>query len=159
MLLAAGAGAALALGQLLLVRVWPGWRRYTVRAVSGLTMPFWQVLVVALMVAIAEELAYRAALQPLTGLWVASALFTLAHVRLDRAAWAQPDRPYAIAAVGLLYAISMAMGLLFMRVGLLAAMTAHFAYDLILLHGYVRLGRNGAAEGAREAPDRSGLTR
>jgi membrane protease YdiL (CAAX protease family) len=133
------AGAAIAGGQLLLLRVWGRWREYTRAAVQSLRLTPAQVVATALMVSVAEELFFRAAIQPLLGIWLASAVFALAHMRLDREAWARERLTFALVTLALLFAVSASLGLAYARVGLVSAMMSHFVYDVIVLEGYQRL--------------------
>jgi membrane protease YdiL (CAAX protease family) len=93
---------------------------------SGLN-PVW----ISLAVAIGEELLFRAALQPLLGVWITSLIFLLTHTpvyqfrRLNLAALVQ--------AAGV-FGASVALGFIYQYVGLLAAMMVHTALDVIGLY-------------------------
>ncbi|HEX8556661.1 MAG TPA: CPBP family intramembrane glutamic endopeptidase [Pyrinomonadaceae bacterium] len=132
-------GATLAVAQLLLVRVWGRWREYTRDAVRSLRLTTAQIVSIAFMVAVAEELFFRAAVQPLLGIWLASAFFALVHMRPDRKAWAGERLVFALVALLLLLCVSTSLGFVYARVGLVAAMASHFVYDVIVLQGYQRL--------------------
>lgn len=102
--------------------------------------PFW----ISLGAGISEELLFRAALQPLIGIWGASLLFLLVHAgaydfrRFDRAALWQ--------AAGVL-GMGVLLGLTFEYVGLLAAMVAHAVVDIVGLYLVRRI--SGAANRLR----------
>ncbi len=89
--------------------------------------PVW----ISLAAAIGEELLFRAALQPLLGIWIASLLFLLTHTpvyqfrKLDAATLVQ---------AGGVFGASVALGLIYQHVGLLAAMMAHAAFDVVGLY-------------------------
>ncbi len=89
--------------------------------------PFW----ISLAAGISEELLFRAALQPLMGIWGASLLFLLVHLgaydfrRFDRAALWQ---------AGGVFGMSVLFGLGFDYVGLPAVMIAHTIVDIIGLY-------------------------
>jgi membrane protease YdiL (CAAX protease family) len=91
--------------------------------------PLW----IALCAAVGEELLFRAALQPLLGVWIVSLLFLASHVplfqlrRLKRL-----DRPALVQAAGVFVA-SVALGYVFQYVGLLAAMLVHLWIDIVAL--------------------------
>jgi membrane protease YdiL (CAAX protease family) len=136
-------GAAIAGGQLLLLRVWGRWREYTRAAIRALRLTTAQIVAIALMVAVAEELFFRAALQPLLGIWLASAVFALAHVRLDREAWARERLTFGLVTLLLLFVVSASLGFVYARVGLVSAMTSHFVYDVVVLRVYQRLLAKG----------------
>jgi membrane protease YdiL (CAAX protease family) len=90
---------------------------------SGLN-PLW----ISIAAAIGEEMLFRAALQPLLGVWIVSLLFLLTHVpvyrfrKLDGATLAQA------AAV---FGGSVVLGFVFEYVGLLAAMLVHMWIDIV----------------------------
>jgi membrane protease YdiL (CAAX protease family) len=132
-------GAAIAAAQLLLLRVWGRWREYTRDAIQALRLTTAQIVAIALMVSVAEELFFRAALQPLLGIWLASAVFALAHMRLDREAWARERLTFGLVTLTLLFVVSASLGFVYARFGLVSAMASHFVYDVIVLQGYQRL--------------------
>ncbi|MGJ7916894.1 CPBP family intramembrane glutamic endopeptidase [Massilia sp. LXY-6] len=86
--------------------------------------PLW----ISIAAAIGEEMLFRAALQPLLGVWIVSLLFLLTHVpvyrfrKLDGATLAQA------AAV---FGGSVVLGFVFDYVGLLAAMLVHMWIDIV----------------------------
>jgi membrane protease YdiL (CAAX protease family) len=86
--------------------------------------PLW----ISIAAAIGEEMLFRAALQPLLGLWIVSLLFLLTHVpvyrlrKLDGATLAQ--------AAGV-FGGSVLLGFVFQYVGLLAAMLVHAWIDIV----------------------------
>jgi membrane protease YdiL (CAAX protease family) len=90
---------------------------------SGLN-PLW----ISIAAAIGEEMLFRAALQPLLGVWIVSLLFLLTHVpvyrfrKLDGATVAQAASVF----IG-----SVVLGYVFQYVGLLAAMLVHMWIDVV----------------------------
>jgi membrane protease YdiL (CAAX protease family) len=86
--------------------------------------PLW----ISIAAAIGEEMLFRAALQPLLGVWIVSLLFLLTHVpvyrfrKLDGATLAQAAS---------VFGGSVVLGLVFDRVGLLAAMLVHMWVDIV----------------------------
>lgn len=94
-----------------------------------------QILFLSFCAGVGEELFFRAALQPLLGLWPTSILFVALHGYLDPRSWKMS-----------VYGVSMTvviagMGWLFEEVGLLAAIAAHAGIDVILLL-FTRKGAN-----------------
>lgn len=93
---------------------------------SGLN-PVW----ISLAAAVGEELLFRAALQPLLGVWITSVIFLLTHTpvyqfhKLDKAALVQ--------AAGV-FGLSVALGFIYQYVGLLAAVLVHLAIDVVGLY-------------------------
>jgi membrane protease YdiL (CAAX protease family) len=90
---------------------------------SGLN-PLW----ISIAAAIGEEMLFRAALQPLLGVWIVSLIFLLTHVpvyrfrKLDGATLAQAAS---------VFAGSVVLGFVFQQVGLLAAMLVHMWIDIV----------------------------
>jgi membrane protease YdiL (CAAX protease family) len=86
--------------------------------------PLW----ISIAAAIGEEMLFRAALQPLLGVWIVSLLFLLTHMpvyrfrKLDAATLAQAAS---------VFAGSVVLGFVFERVGLLAAMLVHMWIDIV----------------------------
>jgi membrane protease YdiL (CAAX protease family) len=73
---------------------------------------------------IAEEWLFRAALQPLLGLWLSSLIFVALHGYFKFKNTAQ------LLFGGFMMLLSLMLGLLFEHAGLLSAITAHAAYDV-----------------------------
>jgi hypothetical protein len=86
--------------------------------------PLW----IALCAAIGEELLFRAALQPLLGVWIVSLVFLATHVPVYR--FRRRDRASLVQAIGV-FGASVALGYIFMVVGLLAAMIVHAWIDIV----------------------------
>jgi membrane protease YdiL (CAAX protease family) len=86
--------------------------------------PLW----ISIAAAIGEEMLFRAALQPLLGVWIVSLLFLLTHIpayrfrKLDGATLAQAAS---------VFGGSLVLGFVFDRVGLLAAMLVHMWIDIV----------------------------
>lgn len=74
-----------------------------------------------------EELLFRGAIQPLIGIWFTSLIFIAIHGYIGFRSFGQ-----ALFTL-LLFGLSMLLGWLFMVIGLVAAMTAHAVYDLLML--------------------------
>ncbi|WP_052947686.1 CPBP family intramembrane glutamic endopeptidase [Aneurinibacillus tyrosinisolvens] len=93
-------------------------------------LSFWQIGIVALIVAFSEELLFRAVVQPGIGLWWTSLLFAAIHVRYLRK-WVM---------FFTVFLISLLFGWLFSRTGSIwTIIWAHFLVDF-LLGCFLRLG-------------------
>jgi membrane protease YdiL (CAAX protease family) len=90
---------------------------------SGLN-PLW----IAIAAAIGEEMLFRAALQPLLGVWIVSLLFLLTHVPVYR--FRKLDGA-TVAQAAAVFGGSLVLGFVFDRVGLLAAMLVHMWIDIV----------------------------
>ena len=96
-----------------------------------LTASLGSILLVGLLAGVGEELLFRAALQPWLGIVVASLLFGLMHsgtARLNEGASAG-KLAYVLATVVAGYLL----GILYVKVGLLAAISAHAGFDIAIL--------------------------
>jgi membrane protease YdiL (CAAX protease family) len=89
--------------------------------------PVW----ISLAAAIGEELLFRAALQPLLGVWITSLVFLLTHTPVYQ--FRKVNRATLVQAAGV-FGASMALGLIYRYVGLLAAMMVHAALDVVALY-------------------------
>jgi len=93
---------------------------------SGLN-PVW----ISLAAGIGEELLFRAALQPLLGIWLTSLLFLVVHTRAyefrltDKVSWMQAAS---------VFGMSVGLGLLYEHVGLLSTVVAHVVVDICGLY-------------------------
>ncbi len=131
-----GIGCCAAAISLLLGKVWSQVKEFEDRLsqiFEGCTAM--EVLLLALLSSVAEELLFRALLQPLLGLLLTSALFGLAHWTGDRRLSAWPL--FAMLA-------GLALGLVanWQPAGLAGAIGAHFALNWI---GLTRLSRPASA--------------
>jgi membrane protease YdiL (CAAX protease family) len=117
----------------------------TATSYARLDLSGWNPLWISLGAGMSEELLFRAALQPLLGIWGASLLFLLVHAgaydfrRFDRAALWQ---------AGGVFGMSMLFGLAFEYAGLLSVMVAHTVVDIVGLYLVRRIAEAGA-EGAK----------
>lgn len=86
-----------------------------------------QVLQISVFAGISEEILFRAALQPIIGIWLTSLIFIGVHgyIRFN-------TRGHTIFTL-FTFLLSVLLGLLFMQFGILSAILAHTVYDVILL--------------------------
>ena len=101
--------------------------------------PIW----ISICAGVGEEFLFRAAVQPLIGIWLTSIVFVLAHARayqfktINIATFIQASS---------IFAISVFLGLIFQYVGLIAAILIHTMIDVVGLYSIrhlVRLRANG----------------
>jgi membrane protease YdiL (CAAX protease family) len=74
-----------------------------------------------------EELLFRGAIQPLLGIWITSVIFVGLH------GYFKFKSVGHVLFGGIMFGLSVGLGYLFEYAGLLAAMSAHAAYDVIML--------------------------
>jgi membrane protease YdiL (CAAX protease family) len=88
-------------------------------------------LVIGITAGVWEETLFRAALQPVIGIWWTSLIFVLCHTGTGQF-W-KMNWKKAVYAAGV-FAASVMLGLIFENIGLLAAITTHAAIDVIGLY-------------------------
>jgi membrane protease YdiL (CAAX protease family) len=100
----------------------------TIRSYERLDLGGLNPLWISIAAAIGEEMLFRAALQPLLGIWITSLLFLATHMPVYR--FRQLDRATLVQAAGV-FGTSVALGFVFDYVGLLAAMLVHMWIDVV----------------------------
>jgi len=110
-------------------RFWPLMRevgRITEEVVKTLNPSLGLIIALSIVSGISEELLFRAALQPLTGIWIAAGLFALAHAFV-------PLQPLVhVVFVSMLFLAGVWIGIIYEQFGLLASMTFHTIYNFIV---------------------------
>jgi len=105
--------------------------RNVVRGVYAEIQPTsWDLIYIALGAGWSEELFFRGMLQPLVGIWIAALLFWLVHGAFSLRHWG--INLYGVS----VFTAGVGLGYLFEATGLVAAMCAHFALDLVTLVGF-----------------------
>jgi membrane protease YdiL (CAAX protease family) len=128
-----GLSALAAAGSYFSFRMTAGSRatRNTITAYERLDLSGFNPVWISLAAAIGEELLFRAALQPMLGVWITSILFLVTHMpvyqfrKLDSATLAQAAQ---------VFGVSVALGYVYQYVGLLAALMVHAALDVVGLY-------------------------
>jgi membrane protease YdiL (CAAX protease family) len=100
----------------------------TVQSYARLDLRGLNPLWISIAAAIGEEVLFRAALQPLLGVWIVSLIFLLTHVPVYR--FRQLDGA-TIAQAASVFAGSVVLGFVFDYVGLLAAILVHAWIDIV----------------------------
>jgi len=88
------------------------------------------IIGVGLSAGIGEEVFFRATLQPLVGIWIASVVFVLAHAKM----WA--SRPFTFGKkifVILAFSCSLLLGFMYEQQGLISSITIHSLFDIGML--------------------------
>ncbi len=100
---------------------------YIVEAISKMELTNFDRIQLSAFAGTGEELLFRGAIQPLLGNWLTSAIFIGIHGY------------FKFKSVGhiifgvMMFSLSMMLGYLFEHAGLIAAMSAHAVYDVIML--------------------------
>jgi membrane protease YdiL (CAAX protease family) len=134
-------GALLAVLLVVLLASLPRWSAFSREAIGHVRLTIGDIALISVAVGVAEELLFRAALQPLAGNLLVSILFAAVHVNYVALARDRANVRLSAIAVGMVFGLSLILGVVFERVGLVAAMLAHGAYDFIVLVAYRRLAR------------------
>lgn len=98
-------------------------------ALEAIDLAGWNPLLFGLAAGIGEELLVRAALLPLLGLWLSSALFAVAHMRTAQLLGATRLRQFGYIVNTFLAGVG--LGLVFVHIGLLAAIGVHVVVDVV----------------------------
>jgi membrane protease YdiL (CAAX protease family) len=143
-----GVGVAATLASFVVYRLSPEGdsTRNTIDSYSRLDLSGLNPVWISLAAAFGEELLFRAALQPLLGIWAASLIFLLAHAPAYR--FRSLGRPELIQAAGV-FATSIFLGLIFQYIGLVAAMLIHASLDIVGLYTIRQAVRAGAGSANR----------
>jgi len=87
------------------------------------------IFFISMVTGVSEEILFRAGIQPLIGIWWSSLLFISLHGYFN-------PRNRRTSLYGLLmFLVSVGLGFLYERVGLVAAVSAHAAVDMVILYG------------------------
>lgn len=96
--------------------------------IGDLNLNFWMVIFISICAGVGEELLFRAALQPLWGIWITSIAFVALHGYLNPLDWRM-----SIYGTYLTMVI-IGVGFMYQYWGIWAAASAHTAIDIVLLH-------------------------
>jgi membrane protease YdiL (CAAX protease family) len=100
----------------------------TVQSYARLDLRGLNPLWISIAAAVGEEMLFRAALQPLLGVWIVSLLFLLTHMPVYR--FRQLDAATLVQAASV-FGGSLVLGFVFQYVGLIAAMLVHAWIDIV----------------------------
>lgn len=100
---------------------------YIVEAISKISFSNFDRIQLSFFAGAGEELLFRGAIQPLLGIWITSIIFVGLH------GYFKFKSAGHIVFGLLMFGLSVMLGYLFREAGLIAAMTAHAVYDLIML--------------------------
>ena len=106
-----------------------------VRLFKGIDLKMEDILFFSFCAGVGEEIFFRAALQPLTGIWFAAIFFVMIHGYLNPFNW-------RITVYGLaLTLIVVGMGYLFATYGIWAAAASHFVFDVVMFRHLVQASK------------------
>lgn len=108
---------------------------YIVRVLSRSRFTWTDCLQLSFFAGVGEELLFRGAIQPLLGIWITSVIFVGLHGYFKFNSMGH----FLFGAA--MFGLSVLLGFLFEYAGLIAAMSAHAVYDLIMLRIVQQEGR------------------
>jgi membrane protease YdiL (CAAX protease family) len=106
-------------------------------------------LIISLAAGVSEEILFRAALQPLIGIWFASAVFSVAHLRTASVAGSPLKKVVYLVNV---FVVGLALGLVFQKIGLVTVILVHAIIDFVALRSMRRLQLQNRTAHANQAP-------
>jgi len=100
---------------------------YLFRVISQTRFTNFDRIQLSLFAGVGEELLFRGAVQPLLGIWITSVIFIGIHGYFKFTSAGHMIFGF------MMFGLSVMLGFLFEYVGLVAAMTAHTVYDIVML--------------------------
>lgn len=100
-----------------------------IRQVKQMDLSVNEIVYISLVAGISEEILFRGAIQPVIGIWLTSILFIGVHGYIRM----QSVKHFLYSLFTFL--LSCMLGALFIYIGLISAMVAHFIYDVVVLYG------------------------
>lgn len=98
------------------------------KEIKKLDLKRFDIFQVSIVAGITEEFLFRAAIQPLIGVWLTSLIFVAIHGYIKLKSMAH------ITFALFVFLLSTVLGLLFIYFGIVSAMVAHAVYDIIVLY-------------------------
>ena len=129
----AGTGAGIAFGLMAaLLMLHPSMKiisedYFIVKEVKKIDLKIFDIFQISVVAGITEEFLFRAAIQPLIGVWLTSLIFVAIHGYISFKSAAH------ITFALFVFLLSTVLGMLFIYVGIISAMAAHAVYDIIVL--------------------------
>lgn len=107
-------------------------RSFFVALIQSLNLSIGEIIFISTCAGIGEEILFRGAIQPFLGVWLTAIVFVAIHGYLNPLNW-------RLSLYGIyMTAIIGGMGYLTIYLGLVAAITAHIAIDIVLLTALAR---------------------
>lgn len=98
-----------------------------IKELKNLSLSNSQILQISIIAGISEEILFRAALQPLIGIWLTSLIFIGVHGYIRFKTWGHTLFTLFT------FLLSVLLGFLYIHFGIISAMLAHAVYDILLL--------------------------
>lgn len=132
-----GAGITFGIAGIGMIRM-PSFRKILdeyaiIRQVKQMDLSVNEIVYVSLVAGISEEILFRGAIQPVIGIWLTSILFIGVH------GYIRMQSIKHVLYSFFTFLLSCMLGGLFIYVGLISAIIAHFIYDVVVLYGIKKM--------------------
>ncbi len=102
-------------------------RNHFARFIQDLGLKTYEIVFISFCAGVGEEILFRGSIQPLLGIWVTALIFVALHGYLNPFNW-------RLSIYGIfMFFIAAGFGYLYEYIGLVSAISAHFAIDVVLL--------------------------
>lgn len=101
---------------------------FIVKEIKKIDLKSFDIFQISIIAGITEEFLFRAAIQPLLGVWLTSLIFVAIHGYISFKSAAH------ITFALFVFLLSTVLGILLIYVGIISAMAAHAVYDIIVLY-------------------------
>lgn len=100
--------------------------------ITGFNLNTLDIFLISLLAGICEEILFRGVLQPMLGLWLTSFLFILLHGYFNPFNW-------RMSVFGILmFCLSIIIGIIYIKYGLISAIVFHFFYDFTAFLSFIK---------------------
>ncbi|MCX7699227.1 MAG: CPBP family intramembrane metalloprotease [Candidatus Goldbacteria bacterium] len=108
--------------------------------INSFNLNVFDIFIISLLAGVCEEILFRGVLQPMLGIWITSFIFILLHGYFNPFNW-------HMSVFGILmFCLSMIIGLIYIKYGLVAAIIFHIVYDFIAFSSFKKfIGNINAA--------------
>ncbi|MFH1320042.1 MAG: CPBP family intramembrane glutamic endopeptidase [Bacteroidota bacterium] len=107
-------------------------RSFFAELIQDLFLKYHEIVFISFCAGVGEEILFRGAIQPLIGIWITAILFVALHGYINPFNW-------RLSIYGIVMCLFIAgLGLMCEQIGLISAISAHFAIDVVLLLALTR---------------------
>lgn len=110
-------------------------RGFFAELIQDLHLTNYEIVFISFCAGVGEEILFRGAIQPLLGIWVTAILFIALHGYINPFNW-------RLSIYGIVMCFFIAgLGYMYEYIGLISAISAHFAIDVVLLSALIKVRR------------------
>ncbi|MCX8094164.1 MAG: CPBP family intramembrane metalloprotease [Candidatus Goldbacteria bacterium] len=107
--------------------------------INSFNLNVFDIFIISLLAGVCEEILFRGVIQPMLGIWLTSFIFILLHGYFNPLNW-------RMSVFGILmFCLSMIIGLIYIKYGLISAIIFHIVYDFIAFSSFKKFIRNSYA--------------